>query len=250
MREDTLRELKNGLNTAFIDEGVASNLAYKPQFISNNYKEGRKVLSSIEDELLACEQFSISVAFITTNGITPLLQTLKELEEKNIPRRILTTDYLNFSDPKALQKLEELQNIELRMFCAREAGMGFHTKGYIFEKDEMYRIIVGSSNMTLSALTRNKEWNTRIVSTSQGEYAREIVDEFETLWNSGFSKRYDEFEIIVIDEVHRAGAESYQRIMKYFEPTLWLGMTASPDRTDGFDIYRMFDHNIAYEIRL
>lgn len=37
MREDTLRELKNGLNTAFIDEGVASNLAYKPQFISNNY---------------------------------------------------------------------------------------------------------------------------------------------------------------------------------------------------------------------
>lgn len=394
MREDMLTELENGLSTAFIDEGVSSNLAYKPQFISNNYKEGRKVLSSIEEELLACEQFCISVAFITTNGITPLLQTLKELEEKNIPGRILTTDYLNFSEPKALQKLEELKNIELRMFCVRESGMGFHTKGYIFEKDEMYRIIVGSSNMTLSALTKNKEWNTRIVSTNQGEYAREIVDEFESLWNSGFSKRYDEFiedykvkyelikkqkaiakqdeilsleqyrlqpnkmqvrfiknlkeilsagerkallisatgtgktyasafgvreenlekilflvhreqiakqaiksyqkvfgktksfgllsghdknyeadylfctmqmmakeetlsryskdefEIIVIDEVHRAGAESYQRIMKYFEPRLWLGMTASPDRTDGFDIYRMFDHNIAYEIRL
>lgn len=193
MREDMLRELENGLSTAFIDESVSSNLAYKPQFISNNYKEGRKVLSSIEEELLACEQFCISVAFITTNGITPLLQTLKELEEKNIPGRILTTDYLNFSEPKALQKLEELKNIELRMFCVRESGMGFHTKGYIFEKDEMYRIIVGSSNMTLSALTKNKEWNTRIVSTNQGEYAREIVDEFESLWNSGFSKRYDEF---------------------------------------------------------
>ena len=46
------------------------------------------------------------------------------------------------------------------------------------------------------------------------------------------------------DEVHRAGAESYQRIMKYFQPQFWLGMTASPERTDGFDIFNLFDHNI------
>lgn len=52
------------------------------------------------------------------------------------------------------------------------------------------------------------------------------------------------------DEVHRAGADSYQKIMEYFKPRFWLGMTASPDRTDGFDIYDLFDHNIAYEIRL
>lgn len=63
-----------------------------------------------------------------------------------------------------------------------------------------------------------------------------------------FSK--DEFSTIVIDEVHRAGAESYQRILNYFMPSFWLGMTASPERTDGFDIYSLFDHNIAYEIRL
>lgn len=51
--------------TAFIDSARFSNLAYKPQFISNNYKEGRKVLSSIENELSNCDEFSISVAFIT-----------------------------------------------------------------------------------------------------------------------------------------------------------------------------------------
>jgi hypothetical protein len=38
--------------------------------------------------------------------------------------------------------------------------------------------------------------------------------------------------------------------MHYFTPKFWLGMTASPDRPDGFDIYKLFDHNIAYEIRL
>lgn len=60
----------------------------------------------------------------------------------------------------------------------------------------------------------------------------------------------NDFDIIIIDEVHRAGADSYQRIMNYFTPRFWIGMTASPDRTDGYDIYGLFNHNIAYEIRL
>ena len=79
MNDEKIIQLKQGLSTAFISQKISSNLAYKPQFISNNYKEGRKVISSIEDELLACEEFFISVAFITMGGITPLLQNLREL---------------------------------------------------------------------------------------------------------------------------------------------------------------------------
>ncbi len=60
----------------------------------------------------------------------------------------------------------------------------------------------------------------------------------------------DEFQTIIIDEAHRTGAESYQNIMDYFKPTFWLGMTASPERTDDFDVFEAFGHNIAYEIRL
>ncbi|WP_319508858.1 DEAD/DEAH box helicase family protein [uncultured Methanolobus sp.] len=58
------------------------------------------------------------------------------------------------------------------------------------------------------------------------------------------------FDYIVIDETHRAGAETYQKILKHFKPKFLLGMTATPERTDGFDIFSQFDHNIAYEIRL
>lgn len=394
MQSMKITQLQQGFTTAFIDADATSNLAYKPQFISNNYKEGRKVLSSIEEELMACEEFSISVAFINMNGITPLLQILKELEVKGVPGRILTTDYQTFTDPRALDKLAGLKNIDLRMYRTRGYKEGFHTKGYIFRDKEIYRIIVGSSNMTMGALTKNKEWNTKLISTYQGEYTKQIIGEYEAYWNSdktiqyqefiedyrtyyeivkeqrkiarqaevpsleqyrlqpnkmqiefisnlrgmkaegakrallisatgtgktyasafaireenpkkalfivhreqiakqainsykrvfgntksfgllsGNSKDYnadyifstmqmmakaetlerfkrDEFQIIIIDEVHRAGAESYQRIMDYFNPELWLGMTASPDRTDGFDIYNLFDHNIAYEIRL
>ena len=60
----------------------------------------------------------------------------------------------------------------------------------------------------------------------------------------------DHFDYIVIDESHHAGAKMYDHIIDYFEPKFLLGMTATPERTDGFDIYSKFDHNIAYEIRL
>ena len=89
LTDEKLNELRNGFEAAYIDGSVASSLAYKPQFVSNNHKEGKKVLSTIEDELLVCDRFQISVAFITMSGITPLLQTLKELEKKGIKGEIL-----------------------------------------------------------------------------------------------------------------------------------------------------------------
>ena len=188
-----INELRSGFETAYIDGSVASSMAYKPQFLSNNYKEGKKVISSIEDELLECDQFQISVAFITMSGITPLLQTLKELEKKQIPGEILTTNYLNFSEPKALEKLNGLSNITLKMYDVEATDVGFHTKGYIFKREEIYRIIIGSSNITRAALTTNREWNTKMISTDQGEMAQEIVGEFEELWNSPNTLSFDEF---------------------------------------------------------
>ena len=193
MSNTTLTQLQEGLTTAYIDGTAAANLAYKPAFVSNNPDEGKKVISVIEDELMKCDQFQISVAFITMGGITPLLQTLKELEKRQIPGQILTTNYLNFSEPRALKKLEELSNITLKMYDVDRADQGFHTKGYIFKKEEIYRIIIGSSNITSAALTKNKEWNTKIVSTEQGEIAQEIVKEFYQLWDSKYALFYDDF---------------------------------------------------------
>lgn len=384
------QNIQSGLSTAFLDKNISSNVLYRPQFISNDYKNGRKVLSTIEDELLHCDSFSISVAFITMGGITPLLQTLRTLEDKGIHGKILTTDYLAFSDPKALDKLATFSNIELKMYLVPDTKNGFHTKGYIFQSNEIYKILIGSSNMTNTALTTNREWNTKIVSTKSGEFVSEMLDEFEELWNhpntysynafigayrvhyeeykkvkqkediklpskqlipnsmqqafisnlrklrnenesksllisaTGTGKTYasafalqdqnpkkalflvhreqiakqalqsyknvfgesktfgllsgnskdtdvdclfatmqtmskkevyssfapDTFDTIIIDEAHRIGAKSYQEIMDYFNPKFWLGMSASPERTDDFDVYAAFDHNIAYEIRL
>lgn len=54
----------------------------------------------------------------------------------------------------------------------------------------------------------------------------------------------------MIDEAHKSGASSYHRVIDYFKPQFLLGMTATPERTDDFNIYELFDYNLAYEIRL
>ena len=217
MTEEKITELQSGFNTAFIDGSYNSNLAYRPQFIYNDNKNGQKVFSSIEDELLRCDSFVISVAFITRGGITPLLQTLQELERRGVPGRILTTDYLEFSDPVALDTIASLSNIELRMYQTELAGNGFHTKGYIFQKEEEYRLIIGSSNLTQDALTRNMEWNTKLVSTNKGEMVGSVLSEFEKLWNATeYTKPYAEF------------IEEYRR--KYEEKKLFNKMVAEQKR--------------------
>ena len=187
-------DISSGLDTAFINSAINSNLAYRPEFVSNDYTQGKKVSVAIERELRHCDAFYISVAFITEGGLAPLKQVLAELRDKGIPGKILTTSYLTFTEPKALKTLADLSNVEVRVYDSTDEGAsGFHTKGYIFKKEEIYRIIIGSSNMTSAALTVNKEWNTKLISTESGEIAEEIVDEFQNLWNSEYALPYDDF---------------------------------------------------------
>ncbi len=60
----------------------------------------------------------------------------------------------------------------------------------------------------------------------------------------------DEFDYIVIDEAHRSAAPGYLKILDYFDAEFLLGMTATPNRTGGEDIYHLYDNNIAYKISL
>lgn len=219
---EKIDKILSGATTAFIDSTNKSSAAYKPDFISNDHKKGVKVLTSIEEELKRCDSFTFSVAFITLGGIEPLLLTFKELEERGVSGKVLTTDYNMFTDPKALDKLAEFKNIELRMYhedvvlsgisdgeyiggesAVLEDGttptpdterIGFHTKGYIFKRDETYTFIIGSSNMTGKALSVNKEWNTKMVSTAEGEMYKNIQSAFDALWgNKNHTSKYEDF---------------------------------------------------------
>nr|WP_297708516.1 DUF3427 domain-containing protein [uncultured Butyrivibrio sp.] len=60
----------------------------------------------------------------------------------------------------------------------------------------------------------------------------------------------DQFDYIVLDECHHATAESYRKIIEYFEPEFLIGLTATPERMDNEDVFELFDSNVPYELRL
>lgn len=381
------QELQQSLASALIDDKINSLPDLQPQIIYNDYNSGSNLLVELLQELQTCKQFYFAIAFITQSGLICLKECLKCLQEKNITGDILTTDYLYFNQPKALQELQQYPNLNIRIYTKEN----FHIKGYIFEQNDYYTLIVGSNNLTQTALKANKEWSLKISSLANGALINNTLSQFQQMWQeampltdiwlkqytdkyhslqklkrqfataqenistndiapnkmqqealtaleklqqdnkqkallisaTGTGKTYlsafavkkakpkrllflahreqilkqacktfakiipdiqygilsanhkdfhkpylfatinmlskeenltqfapTHFDYIIIDETHRAGASSYLKILNYFQPQFLLGMTATPERTDGFDIYQLFDHNIAYEIRL
>lgn len=381
------QELQQSLASALIDDKINSLPDLQPQIIYNDYNSGSNLLVELLQELQTCKRFYFAIAFITQSGLICLKECLKLLQEKNITGDILTTDYLYFNQPKALQELQQYPNLNIRIYTKEN----FHIKGYIFEQNDYYTLIVGSNNLTQTALKANKEWSLKINSLANGSLINNTLSQFQQMWQEGmpltdiwlkqytdkyyslqklkrefataqenistnditpnkmqqealkalaklqqdnkhkallisatgtgktylsafavkkanpkrllflahreqilkqacktfakiipdiqygilsanhkdFHKPYlfatinmlskeenltqfapTHFDYIIIDETHRAGANSYLKILNYFQPQFLLGMTATPERTDGFDIYQLFDHNIAYEIRL
>jgi superfamily II DNA or RNA helicase/HKD family nuclease len=386
--DDLIKNFTNSLQTGYIDKSILSNIDYQPELLVNQKSPPKKVLSTILQEFENCNQFFISVAFVTTSGVAVIINKLKELEDRGIKGKILVSQYLNFTEPEALKRLMKFKNIDLRIATTGNA----HTKGYIFKNKEHYNLIVGSSNLTAQALATNKEWNIKVSALDESSIVEKVLREFNSDFEKGTSvtaefilfyeeiyqsqfllnrknkfesinhsklmicpnsmqiealenlkklrverknkaliisatgtgKTYlsafdakafnpkkllfvvhrltiakdslntfrnvfgnnktmglysgsqrdldcdfvfstiqtiskanhldnfskEHFDYIIIDETHRSGADSYLRLIEHFEPKFLLGMTATPERTDGNDIFRLFDHNIAYEIRL
>ena len=106
-----------------------------------------------------------------------------------------------------------------------------------------YQEILGCSKEETGLFSgRNKEKDRRyLFATVQTMSRPDILKEFPA----------DAFDYILIDEVHHAGAKSFQAILDHFSAADFiLGMTATPERTDGFNIFELFGYNVAYEIRL
>ncbi|WP_082063250.1 DEAD/DEAH box helicase [Paenibacillus sp. IHBB 10380] len=372
-----------------------SLVKYSPQLLINNPVKNENILSSVIEELTHCQSFMFIVAFVTESGLATLKSYLLDLKGKGISGRLLTSTYLYFNNPKVFRELLKIENMDVRLTDLK----GFHSKGYIFNKDADHALIIGSANLTVQALKINYEWNVRLKLNPQDEFLLQIRTQFEEVWNGAnilteewilnYEKIYVEyqarnilkeelttivekdkqavlhtiepnkmqlaalesiqavrdasqkralvisatgtgktylsafdvrnfnpkrllfivhreqillkaksdymnvvggvdqdfgllssteknihakylfatiqtmskpdvlsqfdpkaFDYILIDEVHKAGARSYRKVLEYFNPQFMLGMTATPERSDDFNIYQLFDNNVAYEIRL
>lgn len=388
MAEDYLLQ---GLKSGYIDESVIASEEFKPQLITNNAEKREKVITSLKQEMETCDEFMFSVAFINSGGVNALAQEFRNLDKRNVKGRIIASQYQNFTEPGALKFLLKNTNIDVRVMMEDVSKM--HSKCYIFRHGDIYDVIIGSSNLTNSALCENIEWNLKFNSMDSGEIIKNIISEFERdyslstvvddAWIDVYSQIYNDqkrlrkalteknmmlletkgrpqpnrmqkdalislqklreggadralvisatgsgktylsafdakqtgmkflyvvhripilnksmksfekvmegeksiekydpkennygadctfvtiqtlskpevlqnippkaFDYILIDEVHHIGAKSYRDVLNHFKPKFLLGMTATPERTDGYDVYGYFNYNIAYDIRL
>lgn len=368
----------------------------KYEFISNtNLENNGNLYRYIENGFEKAKSFCFSVAFINFAGVQIILDILKKSEKHNIKGKILTTNYLHFTELKSIEFLKRFKNIEVKFFDSDKME-GFHTKGYIFEYENHYKAIIGSSNLTKSGLKSNIEWNTAVTTEKNSDFIKGVLNEFNYLWGKGvenvnpytvsyvkkeeivvrkkvrdeyflaaedhefgiykesdikpnymqetalknleitrmygetralciaatgtgktylgafdvkvfkakrllfivhneeilksametfknilpektmgfftgnkkntdrdyifstiqsLNNRYqefreDEFDYIIVDEAHHITAKSYEKVINYFKPKFLLGLTATPERCDGGNIYEIFHMNVPVEIRL
>ena len=102
-----------GLERGFLDYTVPANADRIPQFISNDPSRGEKVITTMREEMRNCDSFMFSVAFITYDGVNALLEEFKYLRDHGIPGKILTSQYQNFTEPKAIRKIQSLSLIHI-----------------------------------------------------------------------------------------------------------------------------------------
>ena len=351
-------------------------------------------LDKIKDNLRHCKSFAFSVSFIKKAGLVLLFKDIEAAVERGANGRIITSTYQNFTDIESIKSFFALANrcpnfeCHLDYECFHDTGystLGYHSKGYLFEFENHFEVIVGSSNITRYALLKNIEWDVVIRENDVDVYAQAMT-EFEEKWKqthplntdiinlyanklnfaierwdmdydlsamdikpnfmqrkalkelnryravgtnralvvaaAGSGKTYlaafdalnfnpqrllyivhegsilekslktfqdvfgnnvtygiyngqstefdadfvfasnvmmsktlelfkkDEFDYIIIDECHHATAETYKKIISYFEPEFLLGLTATPERMDNQDVFELFEQNVPYELRL
>ncbi|MGO4890419.1 phospholipase D-like domain-containing protein [Anaerobacillus sp. MEB173] len=116
---------------------------------------GEEVIQAIEK----ATSIYILTSFVMKSGVDFLVPYLKKAIDKGAEVKLLTGDYLYVTQPEGLRKLTEIdQRIEVRLWQSN--GRSFHPKAYLFEESQNEgTLIVGSSNLSRSALTHGIEWN-------------------------------------------------------------------------------------------
>lgn len=115
--EQTDELFVSSLINAYIKGNDVINSDFSPEFIynSNNKLDRKQVIKVLAENLKTCDEFMFSVAFISDSGISPLKIALKECQNKNVKGRILTSNYLDFTEPKALKELDEMPNVDVKL---------------------------------------------------------------------------------------------------------------------------------------
>lgn len=112
--------------------------------------------------------------------------------------------------------------------------------------------ILKQSLYTFRAVLKDANFGEMFVGSYKPERIDNLFISIQTFNSQDFTaKTTPEFyDYIIVDEFHHAAAPTYQKLLSYYQPSILLGLTATPERMDGKSILSYFGNRIAAEIRL
>jgi superfamily II DNA or RNA helicase len=183
------------------------------------------------------------------------LESLQKLRDNKQKKALLISatgtgkTILSALDVKQFMKTCENANV---LFIA-------HTNTILRQAQKSFKLVLGDEEDDLGlvgdeeddlGLDGGEEDNFGLVGAGRNEFSRRFVFANISSLRDKTKNDFARFDYVIIDGTHKAGAVSYQNLLPIISPKFLLGMTATPERTDGADIFKDFDYNIAYEIRL
>jgi superfamily II DNA or RNA helicase/HKD family nuclease len=111
--------------------------------------------------------------------------------------------------------------------------------------------ILDQSLATFRYALRDASFGEKWVGRSRPQRFEHVFASIQSLNASGLADLPpDHFDVVIVDEFHHAAATSYTKVLDHLAPVELLGLTATPERSDGLPILHWFDDRIAAELRL
>ena len=232
-----------------------SNIEWNVKTISK--KDDEFLIEVLKEfDLLWDNSFEVSEEFLSEYKNFKIEQKKEYVKPFSFKQKIKA----NFMQQKAIDRLVELREkgenkaliisatgsgktylsaFDVNNFKAKKMLFLVHRENILISAKESFEKII-DANFSFGFYTGNKK-------EKEKNY---LFSTIQTMSNSYLDFLEDEFDYIIIDEAHHATSPSYQKILDYFKPKFLLGLTATSNRMDGNSIYKIFDENIACDIRL
>ncbi len=160
--------------------------------------------SEIERDIESADNIYMIVSFLKLSGVNLIYDHLKRFcENPQHHLRIITTTYCGVTEAKAVERLANLPNTEIRISYNTKIER-LHAKSYIFERNSGFSTAyIGSSNLSKSAQTDGLEWNIRVTNVENPHIINAALATFDIYWNShnfedfrdgGIEKLYSELQ--------------------------------------------------------
>jgi superfamily II DNA or RNA helicase/HKD family nuclease len=155
-----------------------------------NSRSGLSAGSELRKELPSADNVMILMAFVRKAGIAHIEKQLAVLRDRKVEVRLITSVYMGGTQADALDRLVNEFNVKVKVSYDADV-IRLHAKAWLIERETGFSTaIIGSSNMSDSAMSSGVEWNVRMSSVSSPEVLDQFRVAFETFWNSTSFKEY------------------------------------------------------------